>query len=318
MKRGLVVGLLMSMVVCMGSSVGVYAVAEETPDAKDLETSGDAEQIEGGFGDVESQAEDAVILSKDDLSSDEQGLLASIGWDGTSELTEWQSEKVLKYRAALKILGEKYPSYNLTIIYYTPDDWSETGYDTYMFVEDGYDTRYSLLVGNVSYSDGYYEAGDNFYGRVVREDYMDTLKGIINISMPEVVGVYTEFDSAETGNMNEEVTGLDIISDSETYQCVNNTNLYILDDGTVVMGDERQKLIESLSYYNGILGNYLITFVSDIGDCTTGDEIHEYVEKNKTATQVGFYVSVPDSMNSASDGNKDETADVTDESGDAN
>lgn len=296
MKRGLVVGLLMSMVVCMGSSISVYAGAEETPDARDWESSGDAEQIDGGFGDVKSEAEDATILSVDDLGSDEKDLLVSIGWDGTSELTEWQSEKVLKYRAALKILSEKYPSYNLTIIYYTPDDWSETGYDTFMFVEDGYDTRYSLLVGNVNYEEGYYEAGDNFYGRVVREDYMDTLKGIINIPMPEVVGVYTVFDKAETGNMNEEVTGLDIISDSETYQCVNNTNLYILDDGTVDMAEERSKLDECLSSYDGILGNYLITFVSDIGDCTTGDEIHEYVEKNKTATQVGFFVSIPSSV----------------------
>lgn len=296
MKRGLVVGLLMSMVVCMGSGVSVYAGAEETPDARDWESSEDAEQIEGGFGDVKSEAEDATILSVDDLSSDEKDLLASIGWDGTSELSEWQSQKVLKYRAALKILSEKYPSYNLTIIYYTPDDWSATGYDTYMFIEDGYDTRYSLLVGNVNYEEGYYEAGDNFYGRVVREDYMDTLKGIINIPMPEVVGVYTVFDKAETGNMNEEVTGLDIISDSETYQCVNNTNLYILDDGTVDMAEERSKLDEYLSSYDGILGNYLITFVSDIGDCTTGDEIHEYVEKNKTATQVGFFVSIPSSV----------------------
>lgn len=296
MKRGLVVGLLLSMVVCMGSGVSVYAGAEETPDAKDWESSEDAEQIEGGFGDVKSEAEDATILSVDDLSSDEKDLLASIGWDGTSELTEWQSEKVLKYRAALKILSEKYPSYNLTIIYYTPDDWSETGYDTFMFVEDGYDTRYSLLVGNVNYEEGYYEAGDNFYGRVVREDYMDTLKGIINISMPEVVGVYTVFDKAETGNMSEDVTGLDIISDSETYKCVNNTNLYILDDGTVDISEELNKLAECLNSYDGILGNYLITFVSDIGDCTTGDEIHEYVEKNKTATHSGFYVSIPSSM----------------------
>lgn len=296
MKRGLVVGLLMSMVVCMGSGVSVYAGAEETQDARDWEKSEDAEQIDDGFGDVKSEAEDATILSVDDLSSDEKDLLVSIGWDGTSELSEWQSQKVLKYRAALKILSEKYPSYNLTIIYYTPDDWSETGYDTFMFVEDGYDTRYSLLVGNVNYEEGYYEAGDNFYGRVVREDYMDTLKGIINIPMPEVVGVYTVFDKAETGNMNEEVTGLDIISDSETYQCVNNTNLYILDDGTVDMAEERSKLDECLSSYDGILGNYLITFVSDIGDCTTGDEIHEYVEKNKTATQVGFFVSIPSSV----------------------
>lgn len=296
MKRGLVVGLLMSMVVCMGSGVSVYAGAEETPDARDWEKSEDAEQIDGGFGDVKSKAEDATILSVDDLSSDEKDLLVSIGWDGTSELSEWQSQKVLKYRAALKILSEKYPSYNLTIIYYTPDDWSETGYDTFMFVEDGYDTRYSLLVGNVNYEEGYYEAGDNFYGRVVREDYIDTLKGIINIPMPEVVGVYTVFDKAETGNMNEEVTGLDIISDSETYQCVNNTNLYILDDGTVDMAEERSKLDECLSSYDGILGNYLITFVSDIGDCTTGDEIHEYVEKNKTATKVGFFVSIPSSV----------------------
>lgn len=305
MKRGLVVGLLMSMVVCMGSSISVYAGAEETPDARDWETSGDAEQIDGGFGDVKSEAEDATILSVDDLSSDEKDLLVSIGWDGTSELTEWQSEKVLKYRAALKILSEKYPSYYLTIIYYTPDDWSETGYDTYMFVEDGYDTRYSLLVGNVNYEAGYYEAGDNFYSRVVRDDYMDTLKGIINISMPEVVGVYTVFDKAETGNMNEEVTGLDIISDSETYKCVNNTNLYILDDGTVDMSEELNKLAKCLRSYDEILGNYLITFVSDIGDCTTGDEIHEYVEKNKTATHSGFYVSIPESMKSDSDGSTD-------------
>lgn len=299
MKRGLVIGLLMSMVVCVGSSISVYAGAEETPDARDWETSGDAEKIDDGFGDVNSTAEDATILSIDDLSSDEQGLLASIGWDGTSELSEWQSQKVLKYRAALKILSEKYPSYNLTIIYYTPDDIAESGYDTYIFVEDGYDVRYSLIVGNVNYEEGYYEAGDNFYGRVVREDYMDTLKGILNISMPEVIGVYTEFDKAETGSMSEDVTGLDIISDSETYKCVNNTNIYILDDGTVDMTEERNKLDECLSSYNGILGNYLITFVSDIGDCTTGDEIHEYVEKNKTATQVGFYVSVPDSMKNA-------------------
>lgn len=296
MKRGLVVGLLMSMVVCMGSSISVYAGAEETPDARDWESSGDAEQIDGGFGDVKSEAEDATILSVDDLGSDEKDLLVSIGWDGTSELTEWQSEKVLKYRAALKILSEKYPSYNLTIIYYTPDDIEESGYDTYMFVEDGYDVRYSLIVGNVNYGEGYYEAGDNFYGRVVREDYMDTLKGILNISMPEVIGVYTEFDKAETGSMSEDVTGLDIISDSETYQCVNNTNIYILDDGTVDMTEERNKLDECLNSYNGILGNYLITFVSDIGDCTTGDEIHKYVEKNKTATQVGFYVSIPSSV----------------------
>ena len=296
MKRGLVIGLLMSMVVCMGSGITVYAGAEETPDARDWESSEDVEQIEGGFGDVKSEAEDATILSVDDLSSDEKDLLVSIGWDEVSELTEWQSEKVLKYRAALKILSEKYPSYNLTIIYYTPDDWSETGYDTFMFVEDGYDTRYSLLVGNINYEEGYYEAGDNFYGRVVREDYMDTLKGILNISMPEVIGVYTEFDKAETGSMSEDVTGLDIISDSETYKCVNNTNIYILDDGTVDMAEERYKLDECLSSYNGILGNYLITFVSDIGDCTTGDEIHEYVEKNKTVTKVGFYVSIPSSM----------------------
>lgn len=295
MKRGLVIGLLMSMVVYMGSSITVYAGAEEATDARDWETSGDAEKIDDGFGDVNSIAEDATILSVDDLSPDEQGLLASIGWDGTSELSEWQSQKVLKYRAALKILSEKYPSYNLTIIYYTPDDIAESGYDTYMFVEDGYDVRYSLIVGNVNYEEGYYEAGDNFYGMVVREDYMDTLKGILNISMPEVIGVYTEFDKAETGSMSEDVTGLDIISDSETYQCVNNTNIYILDDGTVDMAEERNKLDECLSSYNGILGNYLITFVSDIGDCTTGDEIHEYVEKNKTATQVGFYVSIPDS-----------------------
>lgn len=295
MKRGLVIGLLMSMVVCIGSSMIVYAGAEEAPDARDWETSGDAEKVDNGFGDVNSIAEDATILSIDDLSSDEQGLLASIGWDGTSELSEWQSQKVLKYRAALKILGEKYPSYNLTIIYYTPDDIADSGYDTYTFVEDGYDVRYSLIVGNVNYEEGYYEAGDNFYGRVVREDYMDTLKGILNISMPEVIGVYTEFDKAETGSMSEDVTGLDIISDSETYQCVNNTNVYILDDGTVDMAEERNKLDECLNSYNGILGNYLITFVSDIGDYTTGDEIHEYVEKNKTATQVGFYVSIPDS-----------------------
>ena len=298
MKRGLVIGLLMSTVVCMGSNMIVYAGAEEAPDARDWETSGDAEKVDDGFGDVNSIAEDATILSIDDLSSDEQGLLASIGWDGTSELSEWQSQKVLKYRAALKILSEKYPSYNLTIIYYTPDDISDSGYDTYTFVEDGYDVRYSLIVGNVNYEEGYYEAGDNFYGRVVREDYMDTLKGILNISMPEVIGVYTEFDKAETGSMSEDVTGLDIISDSETYQCVNNTNVYILDDGTVDMVEERNKLDECLSSYNGILGNYLITFVSDIGDCTTGDEIHEYVEKNKTATHVGLYVSIPDSMNS--------------------
>lgn len=296
MKHGLVIGLLMSMVVCIGSSINVYAGAEETSDARDWETSGDAEKVDDGFGDVNSIAEDATILSIDDLSSDEKGLLASIGWDGTSELSEWQSQKVLKYRAALKILSEKYPRYNLTIIYYTPDDIAESGYDTYMFVEDGYDVRYSLIVGNVNYEEGYYEAGDNFYGRVVREDYMDTLKGILNISMPEVIGVYTEFDKAETGSMSEDVTGLDIISDSETYQCVNNTNIYILDDGTVDMAEERYKLDECLSSYNGILGNYLITFVSDIGDCTTGDEIHEYVEKNKTATQVGFYVSIPSSM----------------------
>ena len=118
MKRGLVIGLLMSMVVCVGSGISVYAGAEETPDARDWETSGDAEKIDDGFGDVNSTAEDATILSIDDLSSDEQSLLASIGWDGTSELSEWQSQKVLKYRAALKILSEKYPSYNLTIIYY--------------------------------------------------------------------------------------------------------------------------------------------------------------------------------------------------------
>ena len=298
MKRGLLIGLLMSMVVCMGSSMIVYAGAEETPNASDWETSGDAEKVDDGFGDVNSIAEDATILSIDDLSSDEQGLLASIGWDGTSELSEWQSKKVLKYRAALKILSEKYPSYNLTIIYYTQDDIAESGYDTYTFVEDGYDVRYSLIVGNVNYEEGYYEAGDNFYGRVVREDYMDTLKGILNISMPEVIGVYTEFDKAETGSMSEDVTGLDIISDSETYKCVNNTNVYILDDGTVDMAEERNKLDECLSSYNGILGNYLITFVSDIGDCTTGDEIHEYVEKNKTVTHVGLYVSIPDSMNS--------------------
>lgn len=122
MKRGLVVGLLMSMVVCMGSGVSVYAGAEETQDARDWEKSEDAEQIDGGFGDVKSEAEDATILSVDDLSSDEKDLLVSIGWDGTSELSEWQSQKVLKYRAALKILSEKYPSYNLTIIYYKPDD----------------------------------------------------------------------------------------------------------------------------------------------------------------------------------------------------
>lgn len=299
MKRGLVVGLLISMVVCIGSSISVYAGAEETPDARDWETSGDAEKIDDGFGDVNSTAEDATILSIDDLSSDEQGLLASIGWDGTSELSEWQSQKVLKYRAALKILSEKYPSYNLTIIYYIQDDISATGYDTYIFVEDGYDVRYRLIVGNVNYEEGYYEAGDNFYGRVVRDDYMNTLKGILNISMPEVIGVYTEFYEAETGNMSEDVTGLDIISDSETYRCVNNTNIYILDDGAVNMAEEKNKLDECLRSYNGILGNYLITFVSDIGDCTTGDEIHKYVEKNKTATQVGFYVSVPDSMKNA-------------------
>lgn len=299
MKRGLVIGLLMSMVVCVGSSISVYAGAEETPDARDWETSGDAEKIDDGFGDVNSTAEDATILSIDDLSSDEQSLLASIGWDGTSELSEWQSQKVLKYRAALKILSEKYPSYNLTIIYYIQDDISATGYDTYIFVEDGYDVRYRLIVGNVNYEEGYYEAGDNFYGRVVRDDYMNTLKGILNISMPEVIGVYTEFYEAETGNMSEDVTGLDIISDSETYRCVNNTNIYILDDGTVNMAEEKNKLDECLRSYNGILGNYLITFVSDIGDCTTGDEIHEYVEKNKTATQAGFLVSVPDSMKNA-------------------
>ena len=299
MKRGLVIGLLMSMVVCVGSSISVYAGAEETPDARDWETSGDAEKIDDGFGDVNSVAEDATILSIDDLSSDEQSLLASIGWDGTSELSEWQSQKVLKYRAALKILSEKYPSYNLTIIYYIQDDISATGYDTYIFVEDGYDVRYRLIVGNVNYEEGYYEAGDNFYGRVVRDDYMNTLKGILNISMPEVIGVYTEFYEAETGNMSEDVTGLDIISDSETYRCVNNTNIYILDDGTVNMAEEKNKLDECLRSYNGILGNYLITFVSDIGDCTTGDEIHEYVEKNKTATQAGFLVSVPDSMKNA-------------------
>lgn len=299
MKRGLVIGLLMSMVVCVGSSISVYAGAEETPDARDWETSGDAEKIDDGFGDVNSTAEDATILSIDDLSSDEQSLLASIGWDGTSELSEWQSQKVLKYRAALKILSEKYPSYNLTIIYYIQDDISATGYDTYIFVEDGYDVRYRLIVGNVNYEEGYYEAGDNFYGKVVRDDYMNTLKGILNISMPEVIGVYTEFYEAETGNMSEDVTGLDIISDSETYRCVNNTNIYILDDGTVNMAEEKNKLDECLRSYNGILGNYLITFVSDIGDCTTGDEIHEYVEKNKTATQAGFLVSVPDSMKNA-------------------
>lgn len=299
MKRGLVIGLLMSMVVCVGSSISVYAGDEETPDARDWETSGDAEKIDDGFGDVNSTAEDATILSIDDLSSDEQSLLASIGWDGTSELSEWQSQKVLKYRAALKILSEKYPSYNLTIIYYIQDDISATGYDTYIFVEDGYDVRYRLIVGNVNYEEGYYEAGDNFYGRVVRDDYMNTLKGILNISMPEVIGVYTEFYEAETGNMSEDVTGLDIISDSETYRCVNNTNIYILDDGAVNMAEEKNKLDECLRSYNGILGNYLITFVSDIGDCTTGDEIHEYVEKNKTATQAGFYVSVPDSMKNA-------------------
>lgn len=299
MKRGLVIGLLMSMVVCVGSSTTVYAGAEETPDARDWETSGDAEKIDDGFGDVNSVAEDATILSIDDLSSDEQSLLASIGWDGTSELSEWQSQKVLKYRAALKILSEKYPSYNLTIIYYIQDDISATGYDTYIFVEDGYDVRYRLIVGNVNYEEGYYEAGDNFYGRVVRDDYMNTLKGILNISMPEVIVVYTEFYEAETGNMSEDVTGLDIISDSETYRCVNNTNIYILDDGAVNMAEEKNKLDECLRSYNGILGNYLITFVSDIGDCTTGDEIHEYVEKNKTATQAGFYVSVPDSMKNA-------------------
>lgn len=273
--------------------------AEETPDARDWETSGDAEKIDDGFGDVNSVAEDATILSIDDLSSDEQSLLASIGWDGTSELSEWQSQKVLKYRAALKILSEKYPSYNLTIIYYIQDDISATGYDTYIFVEDGYDVRYRLIVGNINYEEGYYEAGDNFYGRVVRDDYMTTLKGILNISMPEVIGVYTEFYEAETGNMSEDVTGLDIISDSETYRCVNNTNIYILDDGAVNMAEEKNKLDECLRSYNGILGNYLITFVSDIGDCTTGDEIHEYVEKNKTATQAGFLVSVPDSMKNA-------------------
>lgn len=299
MKRGLVIGLLMSMVICVGSSVSVYAGAEETPDARDWETSGDAERIDDGFGDVNSTAEDATILSIDDLSPDEQSLLASIGWDGTSELSEWQSQKVLKYRAALKILSEKYPSYNLTIIYYIQDDISATGFDTYIFVEDGYDVRYRLIVGNVNYEEGYYEAGDNFYGRVVRDDYMNTLKGILNISMPEVIGVYTEFYEVETGNMSEDVTGLDIISDSETYRCVNNTNIYILDDGTVNMAEEKNKLDECLRSYNGILGNYLITFVSDIGDCTTGDEIHEYVEKNKTATQAGFYVSVPDSMKNA-------------------
>lgn len=39
MKRGLVIGLLMSMVVCVGSSTTVYAGAEETQDARDWETS---------------------------------------------------------------------------------------------------------------------------------------------------------------------------------------------------------------------------------------------------------------------------------------
>lgn len=94
MKHGLVIGLLMSMVVCMGSSITIYAGAEETPDAMDWETSGDAEKVDDGFGNVNSIAEDATILSIDDLSSDEQGLLASIGWDGTYELSEWQSQKV--------------------------------------------------------------------------------------------------------------------------------------------------------------------------------------------------------------------------------
>lgn len=226
--------------------------------------------------------------NKVELTQEKKDFLAELSMDEErvqkGELYDWQVEVLRQYDYAMEYLKKKYPSYTFkftscnpkgknnqfSVFWFVPADAGESSYELYLYVDES----------------GNYSCEDNYYGELLKSDYNDVLLLFLKKSIPECIGVSSEFPSVQGEKFGEQLTGEEVLEGTDKLS--NITYIYAVQSDTSKVQILAEK-IEDLIKNEKIYGTYYIEILnssSNFNNAYSGDDLKVYVQESGNQTVV--------------------------------
>ena len=232
--------------------------------------------------DAGKQREAGIVREEVELTQEKKDFLAEMYMDGDriqeGKLYGYQKEVLYQYDYALKYLERKYPSHTFEITGCSPKGMG-IDHSTFWFRadEEEDDKVYDLYLEEDK--EGNYSCEDNYYKTLLRDSYDEAVLELLQESVPECVGVIVGFDNTQGEEINENLTGKEILEGN--YNLPNFTDIYVFEPDASraqILTDEIEAVIEE----KNIVGAYSI-YILSMNPCDTysGDELRTYVRSDE-------------------------------------
>ena len=233
--------------------------------------------------DAGKQREAGIVREEVELTQEKKDFLAEMYVDGDriqeGKLYSYQKEVLYQYDYALKYLERKYPSHTFEITGCSPKGMG-IDYSTFWFMADGEEDDMEHEVYDLYLEEddeGNYSCEDNYYDRLLRDSYSKALLEFLQESVPECVGVFTGFQHVKGEEINENLTGKEVLEGN--YNLFNLTDIYVFEPNASKaqsLADEVEAVIKK----KNIIGSYDV-YILSMNPCDTysGYELRRYVSK---------------------------------------
>lgn len=235
--------------------------------------------------DAGKQREAGIVREEVELTQEKKDFLAEMYVDGDriqeGKLYSYQKEVLYQYDYALKYLERKYPSHTFEITGCSPKGMG-IDYSTFWFRADGEEDDMEHEVYDLYLEEddeGNYSCEDNYYKTLLRDSYDEAVLELLQERVPECVGVIVGFDNTQGEEINENLTGKEILEGN--YNLPNFTDIYVFEPDASraqSLTDEIEAVIEE----KNIVGAYSI-YILSMNPCDTysGDELRTYVRSDE-------------------------------------
>ena len=233
--------------------------------------------------DAERQKEASIVREEVELTQEKKDFLAEMYVDGDriqeGKLYGYQKEVLYQYDYALKYLERKYPSHTFELTACNPKN-RFIDYSKFCFIADDEEDNMEREVYYLYLREddkGNYSCEDSYYKALLTDSYGEALLEFLQERVPECVGVFTGFQHVKGEEINEKLTGKEVLEGN--YNLFNLTDIYVFEPNASKaqsLADE----VEAVIKRKNTIGSYDV-YILSMNPCDTysGYELRRYVSK---------------------------------------